>query len=448
MFRGVDAAGVGNQPQTNNKIWIAFYFIFLIIISNFLILNFFVGVVMETFSKEKARRGGYFLLTKSQRKWCDIQTEIMRMNPQSKFKRPKDSLRKSMYNFMQKKAFRWIEFALILLVILPFFMTQHRAGDSYNSFVDIFVTITYVVFIIEQLVKLFAVGCQVFKKSGFVFDVVMIILEAVSFKNFNSVRGWYLKDLQPGMVFNSLQIGKIANSNDEFVIKFPTIIRILLTIRIFRVVKLAPYVKNSDVIFDIYSFALPMLLSVMLLLASVMYIYAVIGIHFFSYIKWRDGINVDANFVSFFQAIITLIRISTAEGWNSLLNDCVSKIRSNDLCFDIRGYQDFEFHNREFVGCGSSFAFVYFLTFMIIFVYLLVNLIVAVIVETFFLKARLANAKVNSKILNKFLKVWQKYDRQGRGVLSYTKVNIPSFSIFHPFSEKKCKFSNFGRLRR
>jgi hypothetical protein len=107
------------------------YFILLLILCNFLLLNFFVGVSMEIFSKEKAKKGGYFLLSTSQRKWCDVQIGIVQMNAKPKFARPSNELRKKFYFFMQKKSFKWIEFTLLMVSMLPFYLNFHRASSSY-----------------------------------------------------------------------------------------------------------------------------------------------------------------------------------------------------------------------------------------------------------------------------------------------------------------------------
>lgn len=106
MFDSIDANGIGFQPKTGNRKWLFVYFILLLILCNFLLLNFFVGVSMEIFSKEKAKRGGYFLLSISQRKWCDVQVGIVQMNAKPKFARPSGELRKKIYFFMQKKSFK------------------------------------------------------------------------------------------------------------------------------------------------------------------------------------------------------------------------------------------------------------------------------------------------------------------------------------------------------
>lgn len=67
MNRGVDAVAIDYEPQRNFNIYWAFFFIFFIILGNFLILNLFVGVVVSTFNREKEILGKNFLLTDKQK---------------------------------------------------------------------------------------------------------------------------------------------------------------------------------------------------------------------------------------------------------------------------------------------------------------------------------------------------------------------------------------------
>lgn len=194
------------------------------------------------------------------------------------------------------------------------------------------------------------------------------------------------------------------------------------SLRILRLAKLGKYIKGNTVIMDIIKIALPMLLNLLIMLTCLIFVYAVIGMHIFPYIKWRKGINSNANFTTFFLAFLTLLRMSTVEGWDTLLRDCLRVNRPNDICFPMMNYEEFEKHGSQYLGCGNNYSYFYFLTFMIIFVYLLTNLVSAIIIETFFLRTRLANSRVNMKEIKRFVKTWQKYDKNGIGIMHWNKA--------------------------
>jgi hypothetical protein len=50
MNRGIDSVGIDMQPKKNENVSWSLYFMFFIILGNFLVLNLFVGVVVSTFN--------------------------------------------------------------------------------------------------------------------------------------------------------------------------------------------------------------------------------------------------------------------------------------------------------------------------------------------------------------------------------------------------------------
>ena len=69
MWEGVDSVDIMYQPIKNNSFGWVFFFIGFIIIGSLFVLNLFVGVVIDTFNREKEKIGKNFVLTDSQREW-------------------------------------------------------------------------------------------------------------------------------------------------------------------------------------------------------------------------------------------------------------------------------------------------------------------------------------------------------------------------------------------
>lgn len=65
MYQGVDSIGIDEQPIKNNNIYWSIFFMFFIILGNFLVLNLFVGVVVSTFNREQQILGKNFMLTEN-----------------------------------------------------------------------------------------------------------------------------------------------------------------------------------------------------------------------------------------------------------------------------------------------------------------------------------------------------------------------------------------------
>lgn len=57
MHAAQDSVGIDKQPIENYNQFMALYFITYIIIGSYMMLNLFVGVVFESFKKEKNRIG-------------------------------------------------------------------------------------------------------------------------------------------------------------------------------------------------------------------------------------------------------------------------------------------------------------------------------------------------------------------------------------------------------
>ena len=62
MWNGVDSVDIGYQPIKNYSFGWVFFFIGFIIIGSLFVLNLFVGVVIDTFNREKEKLAGLDLI--------------------------------------------------------------------------------------------------------------------------------------------------------------------------------------------------------------------------------------------------------------------------------------------------------------------------------------------------------------------------------------------------
>lgn len=63
MYQAISAAGIDKEPvKGRNPVW-AYFFICFMIVGSFFILNLFVGIVINTFNREKEVLGKNFLLS-------------------------------------------------------------------------------------------------------------------------------------------------------------------------------------------------------------------------------------------------------------------------------------------------------------------------------------------------------------------------------------------------
>jgi hypothetical protein len=105
MYQGMASRGIDRTPKDKNNPIMALYFIILIVIGSFFIMNLFVGIVISNFNREKERLGKNFLLTDKQREWLEIKLLMHRSQPMAKPKAPQNKIRNFFFHIVTHKLF-------------------------------------------------------------------------------------------------------------------------------------------------------------------------------------------------------------------------------------------------------------------------------------------------------------------------------------------------------
>lgn len=136
--------------------------------------------------------------------------------------------------------------------------------------------------------------------------------------------------------------------------------------RLFRVMRLVKLLSKGEGIRTllwtfIKSFqALPW---VAILIGLIFFIYGVVGMQVFGKIAMQEGTNIhrNNNFQTFTQALLVLFRSATGEAWQEIMLSC--KKDPSVICDDLSddaGSPD---------GCGTDFAYPYFISFFVVCTY-------------------------------------------------------------------------------
>lgn len=101
----------------------------------------------------------------------------------------------------------------------------------------------------------------------------------------------------------------------------PGLFRIIRVARIARLLRSIEYLRGiRQLIFTAIKSA-PALANVCLILFLIVFIYAVLGMTIFQHVRLNgNGLNEVVNFRTFWSSVGLLFRISTAAGWNIILN--------------------------------------------------------------------------------------------------------------------------------
>lgn len=95
---------------------------------------------------------------------------------------------------------------------------------------------------------------------------------------------------------------------------------------------------------------LPSLSNILSLMLLILYIYAIIGMVLFCYIKEQKNLNgVDVDFKTFFRACHSLIRVMSAEMWFLVVSDVTRERAPNFVCFEINDYEDYAKYGRNYI---------------------------------------------------------------------------------------------------
>jgi hypothetical protein len=346
IMYNVAAASAGEEdvplkPENNQAV--ALYFCAVIFVCSFIMLNVFIGVVIENFNKMKEQQDGSALMTDVQKKWVEHMQFAMRQLPIINTP-PPDGWRKPMFKIVESKNF---EIFIMLCIISNTLLMAARHAHQTKMMNDILnnANIGFVViFTIEAVLKLIGLAPkQYFRRGWNQFDFGLVLLSYI------------------GMIFN---LGSLAG-----------LFRIFRVARVFRLIK---SLKGLRILFQTVLIALPSVVNVGTILLLCMFIFAVMGMNLFSHTKWQENLNRHANFWSFDKAMMTLFRCFTGESYNAIMHDATVQ---PPYCSAVE-WVDINGITRP-GNCGLAISSpIYFCMFFLIANYILLNLLVAIIIDS------------------------------------------------------------------
>lgn len=119
---------------------------------------------------------------------------------------------------------------------------------------------------------------------------------------------------------------------------------------------------------------------VCLLIAMLFFIYAIIGMQVFGNIKLdsSSSINRHNNFQNFPQAVVLLFRCATGEGWQEIMQSCLSgaecepkEADKERMLIDRNFRREYRLKNTK--KCGLDFAYAYFCSFIFLSTFLVIK---------------------------------------------------------------------------
>eukprot|EP00580_Thalassiosira_gravida_P014264 CAMPEP_0201685176 /NCGR_PEP_ID=MMETSP0494-20130426/53021_1 /ASSEMBLY_ACC=CAM_ASM_000839 /TAXON_ID=420259 /ORGANISM="Thalassiosira gravida, Strain GMp14c1" /LENGTH=688 /DNA_ID=CAMNT_0048169005 /DNA_START=668 /DNA_END=2734 /DNA_ORIENTATION=- len=406
MYAAIDQRGTDTQPvRDTNRAWALFFVVFLSL-GAFFILELFVGVIIENFSRLRDTKG-LVLMTDAQRQWASTQQFIMRIKPEVLLRRPERKLRAICYDFIMPGSNPWFDRFIVAVIIansIGIATISFGDSDEKSIVLGILNLLFSSIFVVESVLKITALGKGYFRSRWNIFDFVVVC---------GLVAGFILKI--------SINDQRLAGS----------ISSLISLIRMGRLIRLIRLVKQLRAPFNTMVSVLPGMVNIISLLLLLFFVYAVCGVQLYGTIALQGELNEQANFRSVGNAMLLLLRFSTGEGWMSVMyalleerEDCCEDIwcckrdPSLDMCDSNPKYEEAspwcidedDYPNcSEVNGCSAGASvFVYFYSFTMIVSFVILNMLVAAVLQAF--EASDEGELLDPADLEHFVSVWSEFD--------------------------------------
>lgn len=370
-----------------DQVFPAIYFIMVTIVIAFLMLNVFTGVVIDNYNEMKDEQHGSGLLSEEQKLWVEQMKLAMTTKSVRRVKKPKQSWRHAFFTISVRKEFEVFIMGCILINTCLMATRKFPQSDSHTDILETLNLVFNIIYTVEAGIKITGIGPKIYFTDGWCrFDFTLVVF------------AWI------GGLFD---LGQMA-----------TLLRVFRVARIFRLVKTSESLLNC---FKTLVTSLPSLVNVFLVLLLIYFIFALIGMNLFSYVKPGDFITDHNNFNSFGASMLLLFRASTGESFNGIMHDCMIQA---PYCV-------------EGVNCGSPYiAGFYFLFFFTLQAYCMLELCTAIILDNFSDTVALAEANVNNTHIDSFTEAWSHHDYNGDNWIEADKITEVLLDTHYPLGLK------------
>ncbi|GMH79423.1 hypothetical protein TL16_g08140 [Triparma laevis f. inornata] len=398
MNNAQDTRGIGMQPARDVNKYISMFFVIFMLIGCYLVMNLFVGVIIDHFNEmRKEAEGDLTYLTEDQQAWVKTQQIVLRMKPKKKIFPPGDAFGDFCHSIVMKK---WFEHAIMFCILVnTVVMMIGSFGDS-TDYAKAIESLNYtfaIIFTIEMIMKLAAMHNLYFHDSWNRFDFVIVM------------------GTLAGLLLKAVSSGDSANT------QVTTVIR---TFRIGRIFRLVNGAESLNQLFNTLLLTIPGLVNIGMLLILLYFIFSVMAVQLFATVGFNGAYNQDANFRNFGTAFMTLLRFSTGENWNGFMHDLANgpEVCNEKIVFNanVCGFADktdprcnTAFEGMDFYedvgGCGKPVIKVFLIIFQLLVGYVFLNLFIGIIIEGFD-TADETKKGIKQEDFERFNEHWQEFD--------------------------------------
>eukprot|EP00698_Gefionella_okellyi_P022939 TRINITY_DN7700_c0_g1_i1.p1 TRINITY_DN7700_c0_g1~~TRINITY_DN7700_c0_g1_i1.p1 ORF type:complete len:2097 (+),score=441.12 TRINITY_DN7700_c0_g1_i1:85-6375(+) len=369
MFAGMASTAPYAAPVLNHQPGVATFFVTFVIFGVYFMLNLFTGVTVDSFDRERARVHGTALMTETQRHWFLVAQHVMQQRPVRQWKAPTRNLRLLCYQLAQSRAWQTAYIVLIVTQVLTLMIWVADAPAALWSFRFWSNVVYAIVFVLHLIVELMA-------------------------------RGFYSYWTDFWGILNTIIV--VMSVLETFVWTPPAFL-VFMTFKALRVVQIARHFEQSMLLLRAVWQATPSLVSVGVLLLLTYFVFTILGMQFFGkVVRLEGGFTDELNFSTFPLALLTMFRVSTMDDWNIVMIACRVE---PPLCSVDAG------------NCGSQFAPIFFVIFIILVSFIMLNLVIAVLLAVLSGLQELADSLTPPSTFRKFSMGWAAFDPDATGYI-------------------------------
>ncbi|XP_019734524.1 voltage-dependent R-type calcium channel subunit alpha-1E isoform X3 [Hippocampus comes] len=401
-------------PSRGNRMEMSVFYVVYFVVFPFFFVNIFVALIIITFQEQGDKMIQECSLEKNERACIDFAISakpMTRYMPQNR-----QTFQYKLWHFVASPSFEYTVLVMIALNTVVLMMKYHSAPTAYDMVLKHLNTAFTVLFSLECILKIMAFGfVNYFRDTWNIFDFITVlgsITEIVVDLQVKPKHSKYVIRLfiNPKLLCAASSTFQSMNTiNMSFLKLFRTA----------RLIKLLRQGYTIRILLWTFVQSFKALPYVCLLIAMLFFIYAIIGMQVFGNIKLNDEshINQHNNFKTFFGALMLLFRSATGESWQEIMLSCLS----GQECEPDPSIGPFALSPDHEGGCGTDFAYCYFVSFIFFSSFLMLNLFVAVIMDNFEYLTR-DSSILGPHHLDEFVRIWGEYDRLACGRIHYTAM--------------------------
>ena len=214
------------------------------------------------------------------------------------------------------------------------------------------------------------------------------------------------------------------------------IVPVIRALRVMRMLKLVKGSSGLKVLIEAITTLFVNLFNILGLLLLLIFIFAILGMNIFHGTMYREHYNQHTNFRSFDNSLMLLLRCVTGEGWNLIMLDLGMDSPFNGVdCEEIQTYDDWQ--KDGVVGCGSSFTYLFFFTFVVLSQMVFINLFIAFVLQAYMISYEENSSMVTIEHYAQLTKLWSEYDPKGSGLIEPQDIAFLVFELDEPLGKSE-----------